>query len=136
MDNRSLRRWATNVGLLLAVALPVFVVLLDLTRGFRESGESHSIGDRLGDLPLFYVGFFFPYVLGGLCYLVTLAVIAKKWHSSKRALAVGLIPVMAVGWLVFPLRSSLIEPSIALCLVISAVIFALLVRPPDTSQAA
>lgn len=129
MDNRSLRRWAANVGLLLAVALPVFVVLLDLTRSFRGDVESHSLTDRLGDLPLFYVGFFLPYVLGGIIYLVGLTVVGKKWRGAQRGLAIGLIPVMAIGWIVFPLRHSLVEPSILASLAVSAVVFALLVRP-------
>ena len=128
MDRQSLRRWAANLGLLLVVGLPVFAVLLDLTRGFRRDVESHSLVDRLGDLPLFYVGFFLPYVLGGIIYLGGLAIVAKKWRGPQRRLALGLIPVMALGWLVFPLRSSLIEPSIVVSLAMSAVVFALLGR--------
>ncbi len=134
MHSQSLRRWAANVGLLLLVALPVFAMLLDLTRSFRGDVEAHSLIDRLGDLPLFYVGFFLPYVLGGMIYLVGLALFARKWRWPQRRLAVSLIPVMALGWIVFPLRASLVEPSILASLAVSAVVFALLVRPlPETA---
>lgn len=128
MDKQSLRRWTTNLGLLLVVGLPVFAFLLDLTRSFRGDVESHSLMDRLGDLPLLYVGFFLPYVLGGMIYLACVGIVAKKWRGSQRWVALGLIPVMALGWIVFPLRSSLMEPSIVVALAVSAVIFASLVR--------
>ena len=84
--------------------------------------------DWLGQLSLLYVAFF-PIRPGGVIYLLGLCGHQKDstWLLAER----GDMPYSShgLGWLPFPLRHGLVEPSIAGCLVVSAVVLALLVRP-------
>jgi len=129
----SFRRWAFNLMLIAVVSLPLFVVLLELTRGLRGATES-SVTIRLGEDALLYAGFFVPYFLGGIIYLAAIEYAGRRRTTPSRWLAIGLAPIVAVGWLVFPVRTSLIEPSIGLNFLISVIAFAVLARQPSTSS--
>lgn len=129
--SESFRRWRFNLILTAVVSLPLFVVLLELTRGFRGASKPAAT-TRLGEDALLYLGFLIPYALGSIVYLAAMEYASRRTTPS-RWLKIGLAPMVAIGWLLFPVRASLMDPSIGLSFLISVIVFAVLARQPTTS---
>ena len=118
----------TDILVLIAGFLPLFLLLAGALA--RVSGAEES-GDLLGTASVLYPGFVAPVLLGGVLYLLCLFALAQRQRAHRRVWAVGLTPLVALGFLPFGMRDVLTLNHFLIALVIGLLLYGLVVRFPQ-----
>ena len=121
-----MRAGAKNLALLLLAILPFFLLLA----GFLGRIGGHPTSDVLGDASVLYLGLLGPVFLGGLVYLACLFAALGRIQTNRRVVAVGLTPLIALGFIPFGVGHVLTISHFLIAFLISLVLYGLLARFP------
>lgn len=124
-----IRLIAWDLFLVLVAFHPLLVGLLTLAWKPRSAADFWTI----------YLHQLSPSLAGALFYLAAVLPLVRRWPKHPRAVAVALVPVLAVGWPVSAMGDLLARPSFVVAFVVSALAYALRIRlrpgPPRPTSA-
>lgn len=126
-----LKAGMTNIALLLAVILPLFLILSGLLA--RATGRDPE-ADVIGTTTVLFPGFLGPMLVGGLIYLALLFMTVARARGRERLLAVGLTPLLALGFVLFSAGHVLAISHFLAAFALAALVFGFLVRIPAADQ--
>jgi hypothetical protein len=116
-----------DIVLLFVGLLPLFLVLAG---GLARITGVEPRADVIGTSLVLYPAFLAPVLTGGLLYLVCLFAAARWLQLRRRAAALALTPVIALGFLPFGMSHVLSERHFVIAFALSLVAYGFLVAIP------